>query len=63
MMVQQSWRESGDLHEPDPLVQRWQLYRAFDGGDGSGGQGWYWYVAGNGEGLTPCNRAEDQAGF
>jgi hypothetical protein len=29
----------------------------------SGGRGWYWYMAGHGEGLTPCNSAEDQASF
>jgi hypothetical protein len=28
------WRESGGLHEPDPPVQRWRVYRAFNVGDG-----------------------------
>jgi hypothetical protein len=34
MMVRQDWRESGGLHEPDPLVQRWRLYSS-DGGSGA----------------------------
>jgi hypothetical protein len=29
----------------------------------SSGRGWHWYVAGNSEGLTPCNSAENQVGF
>ncbi len=29
--------ESGGLHKPDPPAQQWWLYRAFDGGNGSGG--------------------------
>jgi hypothetical protein len=40
VMVLRDWRESGGLHEPDPPVQRWRLYRAFDGGDGGGGASW-----------------------
>jgi hypothetical protein len=36
VMVRRYWRESGGLFELDPLVQRWRLYRAFDGGDGGG---------------------------
>jgi hypothetical protein len=37
VMVRQDWQESGVLHEPDPPVHRWRLYRAFDSGDGDGG--------------------------
>jgi hypothetical protein len=35
--VQQGWRESGDLHEPDTPAQQWRLCHTFDGIDGGGG--------------------------
>jgi hypothetical protein len=37
VLALRGWRGSGGLHEPGPPVQRWRLYRAFDVGDGGGG--------------------------
>ncbi len=34
-VVQQGWREWGDLHKLDTPAQRWRLCHAFDGVDGA----------------------------